>query len=242
MKIIEEPKLNVKSKLPWIIDIFFYPISASGIIHIVIFLIIPRVIRFIDRFILDWVWPVGQLITLLLYLLFAGYVFFYLGYCIFDSSKGGYRAPDISTEPIPDKSELVSQLFLILGSTAICFCLAAVYYIFTRQTDLIFWILGACGAFFFPMALLSGVLFDSFDALNPISIIRSICKVLLPYCGLIFSLCAFGGLVAIISLALRRLQVLSFISDGIYFYLLLIGAHLLGRFYWWHKDKLDWGL
>jgi hypothetical protein len=35
----------------------------------------------------------------------------------------------------------------------------------------------------------------------------------------------------------------AFIFQKIAFiYLAMVAAHLLGRFYWWHKDKLDWGI
>jgi len=32
------------------------------------------------------------------------------------------------------------------------------------------------------------------------------------------------------------------ISKAVTFYLLLVAAHLLGRFCWHNKDKLDWGI
>ena len=233
---------EVERKLPWLIDIFLYPMSTSGIIHLVIFLLAPFVISLIHRFILGWVWPVGEVMALLLYLLYVGYVFFYLGYCIFDSSKGGVRAPDISMEPTPDKWDFVSQLVLITGIVAVCFWPVAVYYILTKRVDLTFWLLSAAGAFFFPMALLAGVLFDAIHALNPIFIISSIFKTFLPYCRLILSLCIFGGLVALIFWILRRVPVPEIVSDAVGLYLLFVAAHILGSFYWWHKDKLDWGI
>lgn len=239
MKVVEDAQLAVKRKLPWFIDALFYPVSISGIIHIVIFLVVPFVISLINRYILGWVWPVGELMALLLYLLYIGYVFSYLGFCIFDSSKGGLRAPDISMELTPDKGELVWQLFLILGSIAVCFWPTAVSYILTERTDRTFWLLLSGGIFFFPIALLRGIMFDSYDALNPISIIGSALSAFLPYCGLVLLICGFGGFVAII---LPRLPVWGFVSRGVSIYLLFVVAHLLGRFYWWHKEKLDWGL
>ena len=85
-------------------------------------------------------------------------------------------------------------------------------------------------------------MFDAFDALNPIFIIGSIFKTFLSYCGLILSLGIFGGLVALIFWILGRLPILGFVSNAINLYLLFVAAHLLGRFYWWYKDKLDWGI
>ncbi len=242
MKVIEDAQLEVKRKLPWFIDVLLYPASLHGIIYIAIFLASRLLIDLLGRFVFSYARHYGGVLSLVLYILLVGYIFYYFGYCIFDSSRGGRRAPDIRAEHIPDKEDFISQLFLILGCVAICLWPIAVYYIFTRRTDSIFWALTGCGAFFFPMALLRGVLFDTFDALNPIFIIGSIFKTFFAYCGLILSLCIFGGLVALIFWTLRRLPILGFVSNTINLYLLFVAAHLVGRFYWWHKDKLDWGL
>ncbi len=242
VKVIEEPRLaaEVERKLPWLIDVLLYPASLHGVVYIAIFLALRLLIDLLGRFVFSYAGPYGGVLSLVLYILLIGYVFYYFGYCIFDSSKGGRRAPDISIQHTPDKGDLISQLLLILGSVAICFWPVAVYYIFTQRTDLFFWLLSGLGIIFFPMALLTGVLFDSFDALNPILIIRSIFVTFLPYCGLILSFCVFGGLVAVVLLVLRRVPVLGFLSNVVKLYLLLVAAHLLGRFYWWNKGKLNW--
>jgi len=247
MKIIEEPQLEVKRKLPWFIDVLLYPASLHGIIQIGIFFFLSLIIGLLGRFILIlFPHPGGQhygvLLISILRVLLLGYIVFYFGYCIYDSSRGGRRAANIRAEHIPDKGDFVSQLFLMLGCVAVCFWPAAVYYGFARRTDSFFWVLAGCGGFFLPMALLRGVLFDTFDALNPIFIIGSIFKTFLSYCGLILSFCIFGGLVALIFWILGRLPILGFVSNAINLYLLFVAAHLLGRFYWWHKDKLDWGI
>jgi hypothetical protein len=39
-----------------------------------------------------------------------------------------------------------------------------------------------------------------------------------------------------------RLGVWSFVRRSIDVYLVFVLAHRLGWFYWWHKDKLEWGL
>lgn len=263
VKIIEEPQLEVKRKLPRIIDIFLYPFSASGLIHLAIFGFGPLLLGLVHSLIFSRAGHLGAIISLGLYILLVGYLFYYLAYCIFDSSKGGRRAPDIVLQGAPDRGDLVSQLFLMLGCVAVCFWPAALYYIFTQRIDLIFWLLLACAIFLFPMALLRGVLFDSFHALNPILIISSIFKALLKYCSLVLFFCILGGLVAKIISDISDLpkpQGLSqlinyifvflnyffsaaFIYKAIAFvYLAMVAAHLLGSFYWWHKDKLTWGL
>jgi len=242
VKIIEEPQLAVKRKLPWFVDALLYPISLHGMIQIGIFLVGFFLIDLITPLALALLGPYSGLLIAILRVLLMGYVAFYFGYCIFDSSRGGWHAPAIRSEHIPDKGDFISQLFLMLGCVAVCFWPVAVYYAFARRTDSISWALTGCGGFFFPMALLRGVLFDAFDALNPIFIIGSIFKTFFAYCSLILSLCIFGGLVALIFWILGHLPILGFASNAINLYLLFVAAHLVGRFYWWHKDKLDWGI
>lgn len=262
MKILEDPPLAVERKLPWLIDIFLYPLSASGIIHLSFFWFGPPLLGLINRLVLSRV-PLGTLIALALYIMLVGYALYYLACCVFDSSKGGRRAPDISVQYAPDKADLISQLFLLLGSVAICFWPASLYFVLAQKIDLIFWLLSGCGIFFFPMALLAGILFDATHALNPIFIIVSIFKTIFKYCGLVLFYCVLGGLVAAVISDLHNLRAPQDLHGAImyvfvvinYFfsaafiykavaiiYLAMVGAHLLGSFYWWDKDKLDWGL
>jgi branched-subunit amino acid ABC-type transport system permease component len=187
VKIVEEPLPAVNSKLPWFIDVFLYPASLHGIVYLAIFLIAPVLIGLLERFVLSHVRYYGRALSLILHVLLIGYILYYFAYCVFDSSRGGPRAPNVSSEHIPDKADLLSQILLILGCIAICFLPIAAYYIFTNRIDRFFWLSAAVGFFLFPMALLAGVLFDSFDALNPIMIIRSILRTFLAYCGLILS-------------------------------------------------------
>jgi hypothetical protein len=262
VKILEDPPLAVDRKLPWLIDVFLYPLSAPGAIHLAIFWLGPLVLSFVYKFVLARL-VFGMLIALFLYMMLIGYALYYLSFCVFDSSKGRTRAPDISLECAPDKADLVSQSFLVLGSAAICFWSPAIYSVLTRRIDVIFWLLSACGLFFFPMALLAAILFDATHALNPIFIIGSIFKTFFKYCGLVAFYCVLGALVAAVMSDLHNLPepqdmrgaiMYVFVIANYFFsaafiyksmalvYLAMVGAHLLGSFYWWHKDKLNWGL
>ena len=126
--------------LPWLIDIFLYPFSLSGIIHMVIFAIIPPLLWLL---VLRYIRPFGGVPYLILYLLFAGYFFYYISYCVFDSSRGGLRAPDVTIYDSPDKIELFSQVFLVIGVVAVCFFPAVIYYITDRTSR--FGVLAAVG-------------------------------------------------------------------------------------------------
>jgi hypothetical protein len=263
MKILEEdPPLANERELPWLIDIFLYPFSAAGMVHLAIFCLAPPLLGFINRLILSRI-PFGALISLVLLIFLMAYALYYLACCVFDSSKGGRRAPDIIVQYAPDKSDLIAQLFLMLACIAICFWPVAVYPAFTHRVDFIFWLLSAVGIFFFPMALLAGILFDATHALNPIFIIVPIFKTLPKYLGLVLFYCILGAIVAAVIANICNLSGSQSLTGAIFFpfrlinyfftaafiykgmafvYLAMVGAHLLGSFYWWHKDKLDWGL
>ena len=85
-------------------------------------------------------------------------------------------------------------------------------------------------------------LFDSLDALNPIAITTSIAKTFLPYCRLLLILALLVCIGVGISAVLGYISCPQFLTGGVGLYLLLIKAHLLGRFYWRYKHKLDWGI
>ncbi len=260
MKVLEDPQLERKRKLPWFVDIFLYPLSISGLIYLIIFLCTPFLINLIYRFLLNHIWPVGDLMAVILYLLFVGYVLYYLSWCVVDSAKGGLRAPDINLQSSPTKGELLGWVGILLACVAVCFWPSAVYYVFTKKTDFFYWLLILVGLLFFPMALLAGFLYDSIAELNPILIIKSVFKTLPAYLPVVIF---FFGLFVVfrkvtpqlpqpkspVSMLLYLPQVINTISGAGFalrltgfIYLAMIAAHLLGRFYWWHKDKLDWGL
>jgi len=196
----------------------------------------------------------------ILYLLFVGYVLCYLSWCVIDSTKGGLRAPDINLQPQPAKEGLIELVGILLACIAVCFGPVVVYYIFTKKTDFLYWLLTAVGLLFFPMALLAGFLYDSIVGLNPILIIKSVIKTFSAYLPVVIF---FAGLFAVLSTIAPQLpqsesleSILLYLSRFIniifnprfalrltgFIYLAMIGAHILGRFYWWHKEKLNWGL
>jgi hypothetical protein len=248
MKILEEePTLADECKLPWLIDAFLYPISASGIINLAVFVIVPEIVSLLVSVLASLLAPFLQfgtyyiirLLTAPFYIVFGCYVVYYVAHCVLDSTKGRRRATDLPMANIFSVGDLIAQVVLLIGCVAICFCPTAFYYIFTWRVDYLFWVLLALGGFFFPMCFLRGVMFDSFDALNPIEIFRSILRIFLPYCGLVFFFMAIGGLAVVVLLCLPLWR---FLRMGIVFYLVFVLAHRSGWFYWWYKDKLDWGL
>ena len=248
MKILEEePPLADECKLPWIIDALLYPISASGMINLAVFVLLPLLVSFLlgllARFLSPFLSFGTSYIIIFLkvpyYIVYGGYVCYYVAHCVIDSSKGSRRASDLPIANTFDAGDLVAQVILLLGCVAICFSLTAFYYIFTKRIDSWFWVLLVFGGFFFPMFLLRGVMFDCFDAMNPIEIFRSILNTFLPYFCLVLFFMVIGGFVVMV---LPHLPLWRFLKAGIIFYLVFVLAHRLGWFYWWYKDKLKWDL
>ena len=113
----------------------------------------------------------------------------------------------------------------------------------TRGIDPTFWALWAAGNFIFPMVLLAMVMHESlFSALNPILLIRSIFRTFFQYVALALAC-------GVLSLPLSMVYFL-ILSPGhwhlayallaVAFYLLLIMAHLLGRFHFKYDERLYW--
>jgi hypothetical protein len=248
MKILEEePPLVDECKLPWLIDAFLYPISASGMIHVAVFVIVPLLISALIRFIWYFLGPLlglgtaefAEPVTIVLNVIFYSYVCYYISDCVISSARGRRRAPDVTMPNTISIGDFISQALIFIGCAAICLAPMLLYSVFVKRTDLWFWALSAYGVFFLPMSLLRGIMFDAFDALNPIEIVRSIWRALLPYCGLVLFFLVVGGFIV---KALPRLSFWDFLKQALKFYLVLVLAHRLGWFYWWYKDKLDWGL
>jgi len=241
MKINEEElPLADQPGLPWFIDIFLYPFNLAGIIYLLslwllIFLLCPLVIALLG---------LGTEYIPVVYLLPVAYSLYYFAECIHVSASGGRRAPDLRTSPAkPDRWDYISQLLVAVGSIAVCFSPVAVYYIVTERTDTIYWLLLGCGGFFFPMVLLAVVLFDSFNALNPILIIGSIFRTLLPYCGMVLFFYAGALLFMKIDSPVNRfwlLPIVPFLIKGIQLYMIIVAVGLLGRFYHRYEEKLNW--
>jgi hypothetical protein len=248
MKILEEePPLVDECKLPWLIDAFLYPISASGMIHVAVFVIVPLLISALIRFIWYFLGPLlglgtaefAEPVTIVLNVIFYSYVCYYISDCVISSARGRRRAPEVTMPNTISIGDFISQALIFIGCAAICLAPMLLYSVFVKRTDLWFWALSAYGVFFLPMSLLRGIMFDAFDALNPIEIVRSIWRALLPYCGLVLFFLVVGGFIV---KALPRLSFWDFLKQALKFYLVLVLAHRLGWFYWWYKDKLDWGL
>lgn len=237
-KFENDPPLAEECKMPWIIRSFLYPFSIAGIFHILIFAFVPTLLILLHRHVFRFT-CMASLLSLGLNILLFGYGIYFVTYCVYDSSRGSRNAIYIPKMHFPDRWELVGQYFLLLASLVFCFWPVGAYYFYFKRIDIFFWLLLGCGLFFFPMAFLSVVLFDDISALNPVYLVVSMFKTFLAYCSLFLMFCA---LIAVMIFVLPVPSLFGFIGNAVRYYLLLVLANRLGWFYWWHKNKLGWGI
>jgi len=238
----DQPEPVGERKLPWIIDIFLYPTSQAGLTYLAIFIGVPLAIRFIKLSLGTFGLAIA-LPSLIINILVGLGMCWYFAECVRDSACGRTRAPEAFSTA--DISEMFSQSLYL----AACYLLfagpAGFYFVYTQKTDAIFWLLLAYGAFFFPMALLAVVMFNSSSAFNPLLLIISIFKTLFPYSGLVAFLTALvlvARFIPTVQPDTNKWAVLALdcISSSIFIYVALVVAHLLGRFYWRYQNKLNW--
>lgn len=225
-------------RLPWFVDIFLYPISASGLVNLVILSFLPRMLPPLGH--LDYWMHLPPSITIIVVL--VGYLIYCLSDCIRHSAGGNRRAPDIelSLSILMNAGELIWLILNTFICVVVCVGPLTAYLIITKQADIIFWLLVTYGILYLPMVLLGLVLFDSLRALNPILIIASMLNVFLPYCGLVLLFFAVCGVIAILLVIMPQSFIISYLLSVVCIYLAMIMAHVLGRFCYQYRERLNW--
>ncbi|MFB0524784.1 MAG: hypothetical protein ACETVZ_04545 [Phycisphaerae bacterium] len=247
----ESKEQTSERKLPWLLDIFLYPVSKAGLITIAV-IIALRLITDIAAVLLLCCIFGGILGLILRIVIVYSYMYWYFSECIRDSAAGSLRAPETL---MPGLSDMVWHWFRLFACYAfflgpVTFYSGYTYFSSMQMNSVIFWSMLTYGVFFFPIGILAVVMFDSVNGLNPVLLIRSIVSTFLQYCGLVILFYGlgvlFGILLYMVVSILPRFGVLSYmflayILFNIFFlYVLLIAAHLLGRFYWRYEEKLNW--
>ena len=233
----DDTEVPPERKLPWLIDVFLYPICTPGLITMGIVIIIPLMINIF----IGLLGPFGILalpFCMLINFVISMYFLWYFAECIRDSAEGGIRAPETLANA-PGLGELLGQLFRLLISILIFAGPVGYYFIKTDRTDAIFWSLLALAVFFLPIGLLAVILFDSLRGLNPLLLIGSVFSTHFIYFALVVTLWAIALSVIFILKMLSSIWVV-FLSGYFVMYILFIVAHLLGRFYWRYQEKLNW--
>ncbi len=234
---VDETEQTGERKLPWIIDIFLYPISVPGLTNLAIFIGVPFLIEVVMR-LLGPLALVLAIPSFIINVVIGLYMYWYFAECIRDSAMGGLRAPE-TLAASPGISDMFSQTLNIVGCLILFSGPTVFYSLFIHKTDLIFWLILACTVPLFPMALLAVVMFDSFNGLNPILLIGSIFSTFFQYCGLLLVLCVVV-LITVSVPDMQQSQILASLLSCVSIYLAMVAAHLLGRFYWKYQEKLNW--
>jgi DNA-directed RNA polymerase subunit RPC12/RpoP len=243
-----EPDLVTERKLPWIFDIFLYPMSTSGMIVLAIVVVARFLCRVTVIYLgeasrtflpclafFGFAWGVAMILRIVLYM----YLCWYLCECIRGSAEGGVRAVETKGYT-PGLGEALGQTIKAGGCLLVYLGPAIFYFMETKETNWIFWSLTVYGIFFFPMSFLAVAVFESWQGLNPILLIGSVFSTFLPYVAMILMFIAAS--VAIMYKAPNPLQssLTFFITWAVGVYLAMIVAHLLGSFYCRYKEKLNW--
>jgi DNA-directed RNA polymerase subunit RPC12/RpoP len=163
--------LPPERKLPWLFDIFLYPICIPCLQTIGIIIVIPLLINLA----VGLLGPFGFFVLvpgIFIDFILAMYFLWYLTTCIRDSAEGGIRAPE-TVANAPSLGELFVQLFRLLISIFIFAGPVGYYYIKTHSIDTIFWFFLAVSIFFLPIGLLAVTMFESIRGLNPFLLISS---------------------------------------------------------------------
>jgi len=202
-----------------VVALFYYFMGAFG----------PALVFWVLFIIFHWL---ARLLAVL-------YVNWYVCECIRDSAAGGIRAAD-TTATTPGLSEMLGSALKVLITAGVCTAPAIVYLGRTHNGDAMFWVLYGLGGFLFPMALLAVVTFDSLYSLNPLLLIGSILTAPFQYCALVVFCYGLCLLMPVAVVFLKEAWILAYLLFFAAFYQLLILAHLLGRFHWRNREKLNW--
>ncbi len=228
-------------KLPWLMDIFLYPFSVPGLKNLAIFIGVPLLINLLWTILPIQLSCLFWLVTIVIHIVIFLYIYWYFTECVRDSAEGGVRAPE-GLGSTPGFMGMFWQAVNVIGCLAIFFTPFVLYMLFARRADIIFWLSLIYAVFFFPMGLLAVIMFDSAIGLNPRLLIRSISSTFFPYCGLVLLFVTPVVLIGMLYTEVQESQLWIFIIRSIVTYLALVGAHLLGRFYWRYQDKFNWDL
>jgi len=237
----KEVQYAEQRKLPWFVDIFFYPLSLSGLKHLVLFVGIPALMIVVSFFIPEVLMFLFVLISTFVSLLLFLYMFWYFAECIRDSADGWVRAPE-GMGSLPDVSDMLSQMVHTIGCFFFFLMPIVLYILFTRRVDIIAGLLMIAAIIFYPISFLSIILHDSVSGLNPGILLRSIRNTFWPYMGLVLLFVLFAGMVGLFFLELQPSILWGFVFRFVVYYAAFILAHLTGRFYWRYKEKLEWDL
>ncbi len=240
----QDEKEEGKRTLPWFIDMLLYPVSLGGLVNVGIYILGQT---FAPLFCCMG-WVVQLVLTI--------FIHWYFCECVRDSADGGLRAPDTVGRQDSLIEMFLQMVRISLGVLIYLYSSVMLYrgFLFLSDSEpnpIIIATTLALGGFLFPMAMLGVSILESIEGLNPILIIRSVACAFLPYCGLVL---LFYGLIVAYFLLIAGASLTSMSLGGpiasiitmiilrrvMFFWALLVSAHILGRFYWRYEERMGW--
>jgi DNA-directed RNA polymerase subunit RPC12/RpoP len=244
----QEPKSVTERKLPWILDIFLYPASTSGMTVLATIVLTRFFFRVTVLYLgqasfvflpflafFGFMWGLGMIVRIVLCM----YLCWYLSECIRGSAAGGVRAGETRGYSA-GLGEMFGQTLRVVGCFLVYLGPAIFYFIETERTDAIFWCLFVFGLVFLPMSFLAVAIFETWRGLNPILVAGSIFSTFLPYLAMILTFMAAGIVIVEKAPNPWGSHLTFFITWCVGVYLLMIAAHLLGWFYHRYEQQLNW--
>lgn len=242
----DSPEYKSLRRFPWFIDILLYPFSISGVANLCIFWFVPILLSII---------PAIGLIGLLLIIvrvIVAGYMYYYLLDCIRDSATGGVRAPEnVGSQPgVSDAFDAIKQViasFVVFWGPFFAWLLYVLWHNLNTKVGTIsptgspvFWGTLSYAVLFFPAGVLAVAMMDFTDAIKPWIWARAIFSAFWEYMGLVIGCSALSALIYLTIMLSQTAAVLGLLARGVDICLLMILAHLIGRFYYRNSQKLGW--
>lgn len=234
----EQAEHSGRRSVPWPVDIFLYPLSLASLVTLGIVIVIPLLINLAAGLLGPFgffVLTPGVVVDAVVWLYFLWYV----TQCIADSARGGIRAPETVAQA-PGLGEMLVQTGRTVAAVAVALLPMIIYWLSVRRVDAAFWSLLGWAAAICPMTLLAVIMFDSVYGLNPLILIGSVLSTLLPYLVLVLALGALIFAVVKANQALAGDPLRRYAFGFAEYYLALVAAHLVGRFYWRYEERLNW--
>jgi DNA-directed RNA polymerase subunit RPC12/RpoP len=134
-------------KLPWIIDIFLYPISKPGLIMLGLIVLVPLFLKFLRMTfyfamlslpVLLIVYILVLFVSVMAWIVLSLYFYWYFCECIRESAAGQLRAPEIIGSA-PGLWDMLLRLLRLLGCLAVFFAPVLIRLQYTRTVDAVFW-------------------------------------------------------------------------------------------------------
>ena len=226
-----------------ILSVLIYPAKGTGLVTIIIGTIFFFILGFITQF---------SFFGLFIGVIIGGYLFKYYSTVVQLSAKGKNTPPTWSEVEFLDMGDLARTFFRTIFVCLISFGLPFVYLFNTENVDPVLYVLFGISFFYFPMAFLAVNYYESIEALNPKAVFISISRAFGGYFVVVIVFYILLGLDWGIIYALglqeteRSRSLLEYsplaviVHRFISLYLFTGMMHLLGAFYYYHKEELGW--